>query len=95
MAQQTNDFISDNNGGIFKQAYSKTVRQSIIKSNNLEFGQPRKIHSRIQNTAHKHDGNIFPLIEGDEIVGFVYECACGEVAKILFEYGQNVDRAAS
>lgn len=92
---QTNDFITDENGGIFKQMFKKPYRQTIIKSQNLEYGQPHKIEMRAKKHDHRESGNLFPLIEGDEIVGFVYECACGEVAKILFEYDQDMKRVAS
>jgi len=89
------DFITDGVGGIFKRDPIKPLRHPIIKSSKLEVGQPYKIDSQEQNAARKHEGNIYPIIEGDEIVGFVYECACGESAKILFEYEQKLGRAAS
>lgn len=95
MADQTNDFVSDSGGSIFKQMQPKKVLPSVIKNERVEYGRPCKINSQVAQGAHKHEGNIFPLIEGDEIVGFVYECSCGEVAKILFEYEQNATRAAS
>ena len=95
MAEQKTDFLSDSNGNIFKQIQRKTVHPSIIKNSRVEFGQPCKINTNFSQSEQKHDGNIFPLIEGDEIIGFVYECSCGEVAKILFEYEQNTARAAS
>lgn len=91
----SNDFIADENGGIFNQVFKKPLRRSIIKSDNLEYGQPHKIEMRANKHSHKENGDIFPLIEGDEIVGFVYECSCGEVAKILFEYDQDMKRVAS
>ncbi len=95
MAEQKTDFLTDENGSIFKQMRRKTVTPSVIKNNRVEFGQPCKINTQISQSSHKHNGNIFPLIEGDEIIGFVYECSCGEVAKILFEYEQDSARAAS
>ena len=90
-----NNFFSDSNGSIFKQTFPKTTRHSVIKSDSLEVGHPRKIEAQIPRAAHRHGGSINPIIEGDEIVGFVYECACGEEAKIMFEYEQSLGRAAS
>ena len=95
MAEQKNDFLTDSTGNIFKQLHRKTVHPVVIKNSRIEFGQPCKINTHVSQSNHKHEGNIFPLIEGDEIVGFVYECACGEVAKILFEYEQGTARVAS
>ncbi len=95
MAEQTNDFVSDAGGSIFKQIPKKTPLPSVIKNDRIEYGQPCKINTNVSQSMHKHDGNIFPLIEGDEIIGFVYECSCGEVAKILFEYEPNAARVAS
>lgn len=92
---QSNDFLTDENGAFFQKAFNKPVRKSIIKSKDLAYGQPQKIEAQAKKHNHKDGGNIFPLIEGDEIVGFVYECACGEVAKILFEFDQDMKRVAS
>jgi hypothetical protein len=92
---QSTDFITDGVGGIFKKNSKKTVRQPVIKSTNLEMGQTFKVNAHESARAKGHEGNIYPVIEGDEIVGFVYECACGESAKILFEYEQSIGRAAS
>ena len=92
---QSNDFLTDEKGDFFQQSFRKTVRQSIIKSEDLAYGQPHKVEAQTKKHMHKEGGNIFPLIEGDEIVGFVFECACGEVAKILFEFDQEIKRVAS
>ncbi len=93
--KNTDNFISDEKGSIFNDASTKPVRQTVIKSTKVQVGKPKKIEQFSSIQSHNHSGSIFPLIEGDEIVGFVYECSCGEVAKIIFDYEENVERVAS
>ncbi len=92
---QTDNFITDDTGRIFHETPTKPVRQTVIKSTKVQVGKPKKIEQYSSGQSHNHGGSIFPLIEGDEIVGFVYECSCGEVAKIIFDYEKNVGRVAS
>ncbi len=93
--QTSDSFTSDDTGRIFQKASAKPVRQTVIKSTKVQVGKPKKIDQYSSSQSHDHGGSIFPLIEGDEIVGFVYECSCGEVAKIIFDYEKNVGRVAS
>ena len=80
------DVIKDDAGSVLTQKVKTAPRKPVIKKNRLDIGTPHKIETNIQNSKSGHGGNIFPLIEGDEIIGFMYECSCGEVAKIIFEY---------
>ncbi len=93
--QSSDKFITDEKGNFFQQDHPKPIRQTVIKSSNLQIGKPKKIDQIATDNPHRHSGSIFPLIEGDDIVGFVYECSCGEVAKIIFDYEETVGRAAS
>lgn len=88
------DFITDQKGTIFQNTGSQKCRATVIKSSHVVFGTPKKIRPEYTAKSHRHQANAFPLMEGDNIVGFVYECSCGEVTKILFDYEQEAERAA-
>jgi hypothetical protein len=89
-----NEFISDNKGSIFKSSPIKKSRDTVIKKNNIIFGSSTKIKPEIIEQSHSHEANAFPVLDGNNIVGFVYECKCGEITKILFDFEQESERAA-
>ena len=91
---KANEFITDRNGSIFQNKTIHKMSTPVIKSNHVVYGSPKKIKHQTAASALPHRGNAFPLMEGDIIVGFVYECSCGEVTKILFDYEQDAGRAA-
>ena len=89
-----NEFITDQTGGIFQSAGIRKVKTPVIKSSHVIYGNPRKIRPDNAARSHAHQSNAFPLMDGDDVIGFVYECSCGEVTKILFDYEQEAERAA-
>jgi len=91
---QDDNFFSDNKGSIFRNTVTQRPKESVIKSSDIVLGPPAKIKPKVAAHTHTHNRNVFPLMEGEEIVGFVYECSCGEVAKIMFDFQQKTERAA-
>lgn len=91
---KANEFVTGKNGSIFQKTAVRKINTPVIKSNHVVFGNPKKIKYQASAGAQPHQGNAFPLMDGDTIIGFVYECSCGEVTKILFDYEQEAERAA-
>lgn len=88
------EFIADLFAGNAGQSKRVSSRHKVIKSSQLSLGKPRKIIPRSEEEAGPGQGNLFPIVENDEIIGFTYECSCGSVAKIIFDYGQETQAAA-
>ncbi len=95
------------NGGIFNRDQSsvfttvdpkKPVKNKVIKKDQVVVGSKRKIeHSFSVSEAHP-DGKITPVFNADELIGIIYECSCGKVAQILFDFeesGENEQHAAT
>jgi len=91
---KSSDFISDNKGSIFKNTPIMKSRDTVIKKNNIVYGSSAKIKPDINDKSRKHQPNAFPVLDGNNIVGFVYECPCGEITKIMFDFEQEAGRAA-
>jgi len=88
-------FITDNKGGIFRQKnHVMDSRRTVLKSNEVVVANFKKIEPREHETETVHEGGVHPIIEGGEMIGFVYECSCGEVAKIMFDFEVGAKRAA-
>jgi hypothetical protein len=91
---KNNEFFSDNKGSIFKSANVMKPKDTVIKKNNVIYGSSAKIKPEITEKHQRHQANAFPVLEGNDIVGFVYECPCGEITKIMFDFEQEAGRAA-
>jgi hypothetical protein len=88
-------FITDNKGGIFRQKNNSALsRKTVLKSNEVVVNNYKKIEPRENQTEAVHEGSVHPIVEGGEMIGFVYECSCGEVAKIMFDLAAGAKRAA-
>ena len=96
---QNEQFITDNRGGIFrtrsKQQLNALSKKKVIKSDELVVLNNKKRINPVEDHFHPdHEGQVKPIMEAGELVGIVYECSCGEVAKIMFEFNEKVNRAA-
>lgn len=88
-------FITDNKGGIFRQKNNSVpTRKTVLKSEEVRVDNFKKIEPRETQAEEVHEGSVHPIIEGGEMIGFVYECSCGEVAKIMFDFAADAKRAA-
>ncbi len=67
----------------------KPIRNSVIKREKVVIGQKRKIEHSLQVSEAHHDGKINPVFNGDELIGIIYECSCGKVAQILFDFEES------
>lgn len=91
---KSNEFISDSKGSIFKSSSIQTSRDTVIKKGNVVYGNSAKIKPEVIEKSQKHQANAFPVLDGNNIVGFVYECPCGEITKVMFDFEQEAGRAA-
>ncbi len=95
---QNEQFITDNKGGIFKnrQQQSSFRKKKVIKNEEVVIlNKKKRIEPAAEERIHPgHEGLVRPILDAGELVGIVYECSCGEVAKIMFEFEEHVNRAA-
>ncbi len=89
------EFIQDENGSVFKAEKHKAKKNTILKNNNVIVGAPKKIESKENAHTCSVGGNISPILEDGNIIGFVFECGCGEVAEIIFDYKETRKLPAS
>lgn len=96
--QNKTDFFDKDQGKIFTNIHQKNLsRKSVIKRDQLVVGQPRKIEHSLQVSESHHDGKVTPIYNDDELIGIIYECSCGKVAQILFDFEEQsqVERTAA
>jgi|GEM_PF-1868203 hypothetical protein len=83
--------FSKNQASVFTQRVSKiSPRKTVIKREQLVLGKPKKIEHALQVSETHHDGKITPLFNNDELIGVIYECSCGKVAQILFDFEEEL-----
>ncbi len=88
--QRQTDFFDEDQGKIFTRVHRKTVgRKSVIKRDQLIIGHPRKIEHSLQVSEHSHEGKVTPIYNDEELIGIIYECSCGKVAQILFDFEEQ------
>lgn len=86
---QNSAFVPNKNGNIFSAENKKNqiVREPILKGQRVVLGSPVKLDLLTsKRAAHLHQPQVEPIIENGQVIGFVFECACGESTEILFEY---------
>ncbi len=81
------EFTADDNGSSFQKVFRTMPSIPIIKKDQVSIGTPKRIEPGDQ-AQHVHGGsNITPIKTDEHIIGFVFECSCGETAQIIFDYG--------
>lgn len=85
------ELTADNQQNVFKAQKEKQKRTSaIIKKDNVQYGASRHKINPYENThIPTNKGKITPLTDNDEIIGFIYECSCGEIAKVVFDFDET------
>ena len=84
------EFKVEDPSQVFKP--SKTQRSSsIIKKEKVKESQSIvKINPYENVQIPTNKGKITPLTDNDEIIGFIYECSCGEIAKVIFDFDESL-----
>jgi hypothetical protein len=79
----------DDPGKIFKP--KKNLRSSsIIKKDMVNLNMDvRKINPYENNHIPQNKGKITPLTDDGDVIGFIYECSCGEIAKVIFDFEES------
>jgi len=74
---------------VFKNGKSGT-KGTIIKGTNVRCTSSKTINPYQTSSLPHGEGRITPLLDGDNVIGIIYECACGELARILFDFEEDV-----
>ncbi len=91
MSMQNTIFSKDQASVFTHRAGKTTPRKTVIKREQLVLGKPKKIEHALQVSETQHDGKITPLFNNDELIGIIYECSCGKVAQILFDFEEEME----
>lgn len=79
----------DDQSKVFNPKKEKRT-SSIIKRDKVHLaGSSRKINPYENSHIPVNKGKITPLTDNDEIIGFIYECSCGEIAKVVFDFEES------
>ncbi len=66
-------------------------RSSIIKSKDIKIKSTRIINPLENSHIPVNKGKVTPLTEAGEVIGFIYQCSCGEIAKVIFDYDESLE----
>ncbi|APF18206.1 hypothetical protein [Caldithrix abyssi] len=69
----------------------KPAKAKVIKRDQVVVGQKRKIEHAMQVSETHTEGKITPVLNGEELIGIIYECSCGKVAQILFDFEETTE----
>lgn len=83
------EFKSEDLADVFKASKHKRTSAIIKKDQVREVSSIKKINPYENNHIPTNKGKITPLTDNDEIIGFIYECSCGEIAKIIFDFEET------
>lgn len=62
----------------------------IIKREEVQIqNSSKKINPYDNNHIPANSGKITPLTDNNEVIGFIYECSCGEIAKVIFDFEES------
>ncbi len=64
---------------------------SIIKSKDIQIKSTKVINPFENSHIPANKGKITPLTESGEVIGFIYQCSCGEIAKVIFDYDESLE----
>jgi hypothetical protein len=85
-----NELTVDDQSKIFKSKKEKRT-SSIIKKNKVHLTESsRKINPLENSHIPVNKGKITPLTDNGEIIGVIYECSCGEIAKVVFDFEESL-----
>lgn len=81
-------FNLEDSAQTFTDSEKKQKKPSaIIKKSNTRSVDSIKVINPYETTKiPENKGNITPLIDNDQIIGFIYECSCGEIGKVIFDF---------
>lgn len=84
------EFNVDNHSEVFKPVKNKRTSAIIKRDQVRHTSAIKKINPYENNHIPTNKGKITPLMDNDEIIGFIYECTCGEIAKVIFDFEETV-----
>ncbi len=91
--QGNRDIFDEDQAKIFKQVHPKIHgSKTVIKRDQLVFGKPRKIEHSLQVSENHQEGKVNPIYNGEDLIGIIYECSCGKVAQILFDFEEQSEQ---
>jgi len=79
----------DDPSKIFKAVKTQKLA-SIIKKEKVNLNSSvRKINPYDSNHIPLNKGKITPLMDNGDVIGIIYECSCGEIAKVIFDFEES------
>ncbi|RMH64995.1 MAG: hypothetical protein D6677_03535 [Calditrichaeota bacterium] len=69
----------------------KKSHGTIIKSKDIRIKSTKIINPLENSHIPASKGKITPLTEAGEVIGFIYQCSCGEIAKVIFDYDEPIE----
>jgi hypothetical protein len=68
--------------------YSRSSNLNIIKKKNVKVSGSHKVDHSNMKLEPLNNTAITPIKENDQVVGFVFQCSCGETAKVMLEFDE-------
>ncbi len=85
--ENKDSFFAKDQGRVFKNLPRiKAFKNPVLKRNQVVIGQKRRIDHSMQVQEIHQGGTVNPVYNNGELIGVVYECSCGKVAQILFDF---------
>jgi len=84
------EFQAEDQAKAFK-VQKPNFHSSIIKQKDVRLNSTKMINPYENNHIPVNKGKVTPLTEGTEVIGFIYECSCGEIAKIIFDFDESLE----
>ena len=75
-------------GEVFTKSFTKYTKKygTVIKRDAVVMGNSKTIDHKKELHTNNKASKIIPLKENGHIVGFQFECSCGEVSRVLLDY---------
>ncbi len=90
MKKMNDDVFNKDQRNVFKNVKRvRPLKNKILKKDKVVLGSKRKIEHSLSITETQHDGKISPIFNDNELIGIIYECSCGKVAQILFDFEET------
>ena len=89
MSSVFDELVIEDQSKVFKSLKEKRP-SSIIKCDKINVSDLNyKINPYESAHIPVNKGKITPLTDNEEIIGFIYECSCGEIAKVIFDFEES------
>ena len=81
------EFQLDKDGQVLSSLKPSGAGRSVIKKSQVRLKSATRLHTAPAVTA-THESKLLPITKNGEIIGFINECACGEITKVYFDFDE-------